>query len=327
MTTATTQDTKNLVKFKNDNGEVVQFTSADVKKLICPQASDKDIALFMATCQKKRLDPIGSEDAYLVGYNTRDGFRAKMVTSYHVFNRRASANADYDGIESGVIVWNKNTNKIYDKVGTAFFPEAGEQLLGAWARVFFKSKNHPVEERVRLAEYSTNKGNWVSMPGTMLEKVAKSRAWRTAFPEDFQGLYEASEMDRATEERPAPQPVEATVVQQPQPQAQPQVQSQPTEQAPKPLTPEQMEYLQGVAQRLAPLWVCSLEDAKGKMMSTLGNPVGKDFTEYQAFCEELVKREEADAKQKAAEIVVPDAIEVPQQPSQQPEMSSADIQF
>lgn len=324
MKTAQT-DNKDLVKFEADNGEMVKFTSDDVKKLICPQASEKDIALFMAMCQNKRLDPIGSKDAYLVGYNTKDGFRTSMITSYHVFNRRASANPDYDGVESGVIVLNKNTNKIYDKVGTAFFPEAGEQLLGAYARVFFKSKSHPVEERVRLDEYTTHKSNWASMPGTMIEKVAKAKAWRTAFPDDFQGLYEASEMEQATEPQQAtPQRAEVIEVVAAEP-----VQEQVTEQVPQQLDQAQQSYLQNVAEKLAAVRLMSYEDAKKYIVDTLGNPVGKDWNEYKRFCGELLKQANEEMQQTAAQVPEIQFSEptTEAKPAPQPAMAGADIQF
>ena len=110
MATAKTQKqtntNTNLVKFETAKGDMVSFTGDDVRRLICPEASDKDIALFLAMCQSKHLDPIGSKDAYLVGYkDKRTGeYKPSMITSYHVFNRVACASPDYDGIERGVIV-------------------------------------------------------------------------------------------------------------------------------------------------------------------------------------------------------------------------------
>ncbi len=292
MTKAENAANSNLVKFKADNGELVQFTRDDVKKLICPQASDKDVALFLATCQRKRLDPIGSKDAYLVGYNSKDGFRATMITSYHVFNRRASANPDYDGIESGVVVLNEKTGQIYDKIGASFYPEAGEKLVGAYARVFLKSKSHPVEERVRFSEFNTNKSNWLSMPGTMIEKVAKSKAWRTAFPEEFSGLYEASEMDQATQGKE--KPVEVIDV---TPEAsQTAVEAEKVEtpantqaEAPQSLTDAQKAYLQDKAEQIAQLEGSSVENAKRKIILTCGNPTtAKDWADYERLVEELL---------------------------------------
>ena len=47
----------------------------------------------------------------------------------------------------------------------------------------------------------TPSGQWAKMPGTMIRKVAMVHALREAFPEDFGGMYDSSEM--GVQEQPA----------------------------------------------------------------------------------------------------------------------------
>ena len=58
----------------------------------------------------------------------------------------------------------------------------------------------PMFDEVSFEEYAGRKSDgslnsqWKSKPGTMIRKVAIVHALREAFPEDLQGLYDASEM-------------------------------------------------------------------------------------------------------------------------------------
>lgn len=199
-----------MVQFKKDSGEVVQFTAKEVHDLICPNATNEEIALFMALCQAQKLNPL-IKDAYLVKYGNAP---ASMITGKEVFTKRANANPNYEGMEHGVVFMRKTAQGlIVDKrEGAAVYKAAGETLLGGWARVFVKGKK-PVYAELALDEYSTGKSNWAKMPAVMINKCAQVAALRLAFPDAFQGLYAAEEMGKAGEavlqQDSAPQPVMA----------------------------------------------------------------------------------------------------------------------
>lgn len=175
---------------------------------MCPEASPRDVSLFLAFCQAHKLDPIGAKDAYLVGFRDKKTgkFQASIITSYHVFNKIACSHNDYDGIESGIIVADRQ-GRITEVPGAAFFPNLGQTLLGGWARVYSKKRSHPFVVRVSLADYTTGWGNWKSRPAMMIEKVAKCQGWRGMYPEEMRDMYGAEEMDQA-----APQSYEPLVV-------------------------------------------------------------------------------------------------------------------
>ncbi len=191
-----------IVKFTDDSGMAVQVTPDDVRRYICENASEKEVGLFLQLCQTQRLNPFVKE-AYLVKYGSSP---ASMITSYQVFNRRACRDANYDGIKSGVVVLSNGS--VERRRGSAVYKQLGDELLGGWAEVRFKDGREPAYAELALADYSTGKSNWAKMPGVMIEKCAKAAAWRLAFPDTFQGMYTAEEMDQAQPQPEAPRPVD-----------------------------------------------------------------------------------------------------------------------
>lgn len=187
--TLATQQTS--IAFTDDVGANITVTADDVRNLICPNADQKEVALFLQLCKSQRLNPF-VKDAYLVKYGSNP---AQMITNYQVFNRRACKNENYGGIENGVTVL--RNGEIVHKDGSAVYKAAGETLLGGWAKVYFKDGRKPAYAEVALDDYSTGKSNWSKMPGVMIEKCAKAAAWRLAFPDDFQGMYVSEEMQQA----------------------------------------------------------------------------------------------------------------------------------
>lgn len=177
-----------IVKYSSMDGEEITLTVADVRQKICPKASDKDIMLFMAQAKMFNANPWANE-IYLTGYDCKDGFRASVIMSYHVFNRVASSQKDYDGIESGVIVFNQKTGKVEYNEGSAFFKQLGQVLVGGWAKVWRKGVGHPFSVTVNLEDFNKGTATWKSMASFMIEKVAKGQAWRLAYPSLFENVY------------------------------------------------------------------------------------------------------------------------------------------
>lgn len=83
--------------------------------------------------------------------------------------------------------------------------------------------DRPVKAAVSLEEYISRKkdgsvnAQWSTKPATMIRKVAKMQALREAFPEDFQGMYSAEEMNVSEEmpEIPVEQPVPQEIIEAP----------------------------------------------------------------------------------------------------------------
>lgn len=177
-----------IVKFESAAGLQVQITSDDVRNYLCENATDKEVMMFLQLCQAQKLNPF-VRDAYLVKYGNAP---ATIITGKDVFLKRANANPDFEGFESGVTFIDSKGN-VQRREGSGVYKAANETLVGGWCRVFLKGKK-PFFDEVSLEEYSTGKSGWAKMPATMIRKVALVHALREAFPESFQGLYAQEEM-------------------------------------------------------------------------------------------------------------------------------------
>ena len=189
---------RELAKYEDASGREVTLTDVDIKRVICdnPNVTDKEMKLFVELCKAQRLNPFVKE-AYLVKYG---GNPATMVVGKDVYTKRAQANPRFRGLQAGVFVVDGN-GKGKEREGSMVLP--GETPVGAWCKVFVEGYDVPIYDSVSFDEYAGKKrdgslnSTWAGKPGTMIRKVAVVHALREAFPEDFQGLYDAAEMEQA----------------------------------------------------------------------------------------------------------------------------------
>ena len=154
----------------------------------------QEVALFLRTCQAKRLDPMENGEVYLIKYdNTKP---AQIVVGKHAYLRRADRNPEYRGKKSGIVIL--RDGKVIQKDGCCLYKVLNETLIGGWCRVYRRRAGAEVDEEfyreVALEEYSSGQANWKVKPATMIEKVAVSQCLRDAFPNDYEGLYSEDEM-------------------------------------------------------------------------------------------------------------------------------------
>lgn len=188
-------DSRELV-YKTDSGEV-KLTRGIVRDLLVSgdreAISDKEIVTFMMLCKYQSLNPFLRE-AYLVKYGADP---ATIVVGKETFTKRANKAQGFRGFEAGVWVMGRNEELVQRK-GAMTLPS--ETLVGGWARIHREGWEIPLEVSVSLEEYMGRKKSgepnrqWARMPGTMIRKVALVQALREAFPENFAGLYDSSEM-------------------------------------------------------------------------------------------------------------------------------------
>ena len=157
--------------------------------------TDQEIVMFIELCKAQHLNPFIRE-AYLIKFGNAP---ANIVVGKDVFVRRAYRNPDYEGMRAGIVVVDK-TGDVKEREGSLKAP--GETLIGGWCEVYVKNKKHPIKSVVSLEEYSKSQSTWKSMPMVMIRKVAMVTALREAFPEDLQGMYDASEMQNVPDKLP-----------------------------------------------------------------------------------------------------------------------------
>lgn len=185
--------------------EYVPFMSKDAVKLsirivkdyLCSPTrkghvcDDRQAMSFMMLCRARQLDP-WSGDAFLVGYDSdKDGPTFSLITAHQAFLKRAEVHPEYDGMDSGVIVRDKDGNLV-DREGDFFFDD--DFLLGGWAVVYLKNRTHPMKKRIKLSTFNTGYSRWKKDPGGMIVKCASSAALRAAFPTSLGGLFLQDEM-------------------------------------------------------------------------------------------------------------------------------------
>ena len=157
--------------------------------------TDQEVRMFIELCKAQHLNPFIRE-AYLIKFGNSP---ANIVVGKDVFVKRAYRNPDYEGMRAGIVVVNKDGD-VKEREGSLKAP--GETLIGGWCEVYVKNKKHPIKSLVSLEEYSKSQSTWKSMPMVMIRKVAMVTALREAFPEDLQGMYDASEMQNVPDKLP-----------------------------------------------------------------------------------------------------------------------------
>ena len=184
-------------------GEKINLTPSVVQNYIVggdANITQQEFFLFALLCKARKLNPFLRE-AYLIKYSEKQP--AQIVVSKDVFVKRAVKHPMYDGKESGVIVEDKDGN-VKERAGCFVLPN--ETLVGGWCKVYRKDWKHPeymsvsLEEAVQRKSNGELNSNWANKPATMIEKVAKARALREAFIEEFSGLYDEEEMPAVSDQ-------------------------------------------------------------------------------------------------------------------------------
>ena len=185
MTTEIVQQTTDLDLTRAKVKDVL-FGGSKVKP------EDHEIDFFIEVCKRSELNPFMRE-IYLIKYDANTP--AQYVVGKDAFTGRASKLPAYDGMVAGIIVQRNSSIEYLD--GAFYAPN--DKLLGGWAKVFRKDRSHPSSASVSITEYSSNQSTWRKLPATMIRKVAVVQALREAFPSEFHGLYDSSEMQQADE--------------------------------------------------------------------------------------------------------------------------------
>ena len=201
-------DGKAMVQYRASDGQDVKLTPQIVARYILTgngEPSEKEVFSFMEQCQARGLNPF-AKDCYMTSYRNRDGSTSvSVITSKDYFVRTATQQPDFDGMEAGVVVINREGEMEYRE--GSLVGKQTERLIGGWATVHSKNRAHPSKAVVSLDEYDQGRSLWKTKPATMIRKVALVQAIREAYPEKFGGVYDSSEMPEHRE------PMEAEIEQ------------------------------------------------------------------------------------------------------------------
>lgn len=186
-------------------GHVMRFLCKPTRKgAIC---TPEQALRFCMLCKARGLNP-WEGDAFIVGYDAKDGPEFNLITAYQAILKRAETHPGFDGMENGVVV--RRGDELIDVEGEII--QKGDVIVGGWARVHRKDLKIPTYRRVNLASYMGNEySRWGKDPGGMIVKVASTKGLRETFPNTLGGMYMDGEFDReSTTREPVkmPQPVQ-----------------------------------------------------------------------------------------------------------------------
>ena len=180
--------------------ESISLTLSRVKQFLCVPTrsgklpSDEQVIKYMMLCKAQSLNP-WVNDAYLVGYDGKDGPQFSLITAHQAFLKRAEASHEFDGLESGVVVI--QDGNVTERQGDMVLP--GETLVGGWARVHRRDRSVPAYDSLALKTYDTGRSRWAADPAGMIVKCSEASALRKAFPSTLAAMYCKEEMDRNRE--------------------------------------------------------------------------------------------------------------------------------
>lgn len=174
------------------NGQPVELDANTVRNYLTNgsgKPTDQEVAMFIKLCQYQGLNPFLRE-AYLIKYSDKNP--ATTVVGKDAFTRRASEIEDCKGWKAGVCCVNKKSGEYVEREGTIVLPT--EDLIGGWCEVKLARWDEPFKQTAMLSEYHQHNSMWNTKTATMIRKVAIVQALREAFPAQFQGMYDQSEM-------------------------------------------------------------------------------------------------------------------------------------
>ncbi len=202
------------VKFKPFQSDTdIELTAALVIRWFCTPTKQghrctvDQAVKFLKLCEARKLNP-WEGDAYLVGYDSKDGPVFSLITAHQAFLKRAEAHPAFDGMRSGVMV-RLPDGTIHEQEGD--YVDDGQTLVGAWSKVYRTDRKHETYRRIKLSAYAKPFGVWNTNAPGMIVKCAEADGLRSTFPNVLGGMYVDGEMLGDRNDDATPEPKRTTI--------------------------------------------------------------------------------------------------------------------
>ena len=204
MTTETKTTQKALVPKEEKavitwQGRKITITFDDVKRSICPRATDQEAVVFLKMAHSLNLNP-WERDIFMVKFGEEP---ASYIVASQAYQKAAETCPEFDGYEAGIFI--EADGELKQREGAFLLEKEQSRLVGGWAKVYRKDRQRPFYSSVNIRECAkyTKDGRmtrfWASMPATMIRKVALARSLREAFPSRLGGMVSDAEYDEIPE--------------------------------------------------------------------------------------------------------------------------------
>lgn len=203
-----------------------------VKSTVAKDCNDDEFNLFCEVARAKGLDPFlgqiipmvfskgDADKRKLTIIISRDGqrviaqrcgdYRPASKPPVYEFDQTLMSPTNPQGVVSAtVFLWkqDKKSGEWFEVAGQAFWDEFAPIKLKAaggykWEDTgdVWPDSGKPKKKKVAVGQETEaldDSGNWCRMPRLMIAKCAEMQALRAGWPEEFTGLYDEAEMDRA----------------------------------------------------------------------------------------------------------------------------------
>jgi len=140
----------------------IEITKDDIKKLLCPNATDKELAIALNIIKSFGLNPFKRE-VHIIKYGNSP---AQIIVGYETYLKRAERTGKLDGWKAEIL-------------------DNGEK---ARVTIWRKDWKEPFIWEVDRAEFDKKQSTWKQMSNFMLKKVCIAQAFRLAFPDELGGM-------------------------------------------------------------------------------------------------------------------------------------------
>lgn len=186
-----------------------------IRRTVAKDCNPAEFDWFIQICKGFGLDPLRRQ-IYAFVFHAKDEKKRQMVPVVSIGGLRAIAERTGNyrpddraaRIEIDPAAANKETNPlgivraevtVYKRSGGEWFPVLAEAYWEEFAPLVDEWKDDPETGRGRKTGrrmLDPKKDGWHRMPRLMIAKCAEALALRKAWPDDFAGVYEETEIDR-----------------------------------------------------------------------------------------------------------------------------------
>jgi len=118
--------------------QIKQYLATPTRSGVMPNESD--CIKFAMLCKARELNPwVG--DAYLIGYDTKDGPQFSLITAIQALLKRAEMNSAFDGLEGGIVVM-REKGHVEQRIGTIVMEGSRREVRHEEKVVFRTARKH-----------------------------------------------------------------------------------------------------------------------------------------------------------------------------------------